>query len=204
LKSDNNKIHPVVRGSAKFVYSSSVMARINPIDKKDVSPSLQQAFNDHVNRYNTRITNMKATLAHSIPAFEVYMQWYVLYEEIKKFLGERLAYLFAWSVSHAANCPLCTTYFRKIMIDRGENPEHLELTPFEKQVLDFGSATAVNQGYIDEEVYHKTAEHFNDEQMVLLVAFAGQMIATNIFNNVIETGIDEYLQEYLPKSFSST
>ena len=28
--------------------------------------------------------------------------------------------------------------------------------------------------------------------MVLLIAFAGQMIATNIFNNVIQTEIDEY------------
>ena len=34
--------------------------------------------------------------------------------------------------------------------------------------------------------------------MVVLIAFAGQMIATNIFNNVIETDIDEYLAEYLP------
>ena len=29
--------------------------------------------------------------------------------------------------------------------------------------------------------------------MVVLIAFAGIMIATNIFNNVIETEIDEYL-----------
>jgi hypothetical protein len=33
----------------------------------------------------------------------------------------------------------------------------------------------------------------------MLVAFAGQMIATNIFNNVIETNIDDYLFDYLPK-----
>ena len=35
--------------------------------------------------------------------------------------------------------------------------------------------------------------------MVLLIAFAGQMIATNIFNNVIQTDIDEYLKSYLPE-----
>src|SRR5437016_1888513 len=128
------------------------MARINPVREKDVSVSLQQAFNDHVKNYHTRITNMKATLAHALPAFEVYMQWYVLYEEIKNFLGERLAYLFAWSVSYASNCPLCTTYFRKIIIDKGENPESLELTPFEKELLDFGSAIALNNGHIDEEI----------------------------------------------------
>ena len=31
-----------------------------------------------------------------------------------------------------------------------------------------------------------------------ITKFAGQMIATNVFNNVIETDIDEYLVEYLP------
>src|ERR1044071_3659245 len=123
------------------------MARINPVTEDDISPDLRQAFDEHVRAYNTRITNMKATLAHSVPAFDVYMQWYVLYEEIKKFLGERLAYLFAWSVSYSSNCPLCTTYFRKIMIDRGANPESLDLTSFEKQLLVFGSTIAIAQGH---------------------------------------------------------
>ena len=180
------------------------MARINPVKDNEASPTVQQAFDDHVKTYNTRVTNMKATLAHSLPAFEVYMQWYVLYEEIKKFLGDRLAYLFAWSVSHASNCPLCTTYFRKAMIDKGEDPESLGLTSFEKELLDFGSAIATQQGHIDEEVYQKTATNFTDKEMVTLIAFAGQMLATNIFNNVIKTDIDDYLHAYLPKSFLST
>jgi hypothetical protein len=34
--------------------------------------------------------------------------------------------------------------------------------------------------------------------MVILTAFAGQMIATNVFSNVTETDIDEYLFDYLP------
>jgi hypothetical protein len=180
------------------------MARINPVSETNVSSQVQQAFSDHVKTYHSRITHMKATLAHALPAFDVYMQWYVLYEEIKKILGDRLAYLYAWSVSYATDCPLCTTYFRKIMIDKGEDPESLQLTALEKEVLDFGSAIAVNQGHIEEEVYQKTTRHFTDQEMVLLIAFAGQMIATNIFNNVIQTDIDDYLHAYLPKSLSST
>ena len=179
------------------------MPRIKPIPESDVSPLLQQAFDEHARKYHSRITNMKATLGHSLQAFEVYMQWYPLYEEVKKILGERLAYLFAWSISYASNCPLCTTYFRKMMIERGENPESLELTSFEKEVVDFGSAIAINQGHMDEKVYQKFAGSFSEKEMVLLIAFAGQMIATNIFNNVIQTEIDEYLSDFLPKSTSS-
>jgi hypothetical protein len=34
--------------------------------------------------------------------------------------------------------------------------------------------------------------------MVIPVDFAGQMIAANEFNNVMETDIDDFLQDYLP------
>ena len=85
---------------------------------------------------------MKATLGHSLLAFEVYMQWYPLYEEVEKILGKRLAYLYAYSISKASDCPLCSTFFRKIIIDSGEKPESLDLTPSEKDILDFGSRIA--------------------------------------------------------------
>jgi hypothetical protein len=42
------------------------------------------------------------------------------------------------------------------------------------------------------------ATRFNKQEMVILVAFAGQMIATNVFSNLTETDIDEYLFKYLP------
>jgi hypothetical protein len=177
------------------------MARIKPVE--EISLPLQQAFDTHVQKYKSRITNMKATLGHSLLAFEVYMQWYPLYEEVKKILGERLACLFAWSISHASNCPLCSTYFRKIIIDKGESPESLVLTPQEKEVLDFGGSIACRQGHLDNAFYDNLANRFTEKEMVLLIAFAGQMIATNIFNNVIETDIDEYLFDYLPKSISN-
>src|SRR6266550_4823150 len=166
------------------------MARIQPLKEKDITPSIDGVFRQHVSNYKSRITNMKATLAHSSLAFEVYMQWYVLYDEIKKILGERLAYLYAYSISYASDCPLCSTFFRKIIIDAGENPGDLELTSAEKKVLEFGSSIAASKGDISDEVYNNVAAMFGQQEMVVLTAFAGQMIATNIFSNVTETDID--------------
>jgi hypothetical protein len=174
------------------------MARIKPVTGNEIPPSVKQAFEKHVADHNARITNMKATLAHSLPAFEIYMQWYVLYDEIKKILGERLAYLYAYSISYASDCPLCSTFFRKIIMDAGENPERLQLTEREKILLGFGSAIATSKGIIADDVYNNAAALFDKREMVVLIAFAGQMIATNIFSNVIETDIDEYLAGYLP------
>ncbi|GAB3963760.1 hypothetical protein GCM10028806_00190 [Spirosoma terrae] len=175
------------------------MPRITPLPADETTPDVQAAFDEHVADYaGSRITNMKATLGRSLLAFQVYMQWYPLYEEVKKILGDRLAYLFAHAISEGSNCPLCTTFFRRIIIDNGEKPEDIQLTNHEQAVINFGSAIAQNKGEIPDALYEPIAEQYTDQQVVILVAFAGQMIATNVFNNVLNVTIDDYLYPYLP------
>jgi len=172
------------------------MARIEPLTTNEISPAVKTAFEHHVQEYGGRITNMKATLGRSLPAFEAYMQWYPLYTEVEKILGKRMASLYAHSISCAADCPLCSTFFRKIIIDSGETPEKPELTESQKNILDFGSGIAKHKGNIVNHLYNAVAAKYNETEMVVLTAFAGIMIATNVFNNVIETEIDEYLSAY--------
>ncbi|HEV8505552.1 MAG TPA: hypothetical protein VGQ53_09135 [Chitinophagaceae bacterium] len=174
------------------------MTRINPISGNERTQSIKEAFQRHTEEFNARITNMKATLAHSPLAFDIYMQWYPLYAEVEKILGKRLAYLYAYSISYASDCPLCSTFFRKIIIDAGEKPEALELTPDEQKMLEFGSSISRNLGAIADNAYDEIATRFDQREMVILIAFAGQMIATNVFSNVTQTDIDEYLFDYLP------
>lgn len=175
------------------------MPRITPLRPGEAPPGVQTAFDQHVTDYaGSRITNMKATLGRSLLSFQVYMQWYPLYEQVKEILGNRLAYLFAHAVSEGSNCPLCTTFFRRIIIDNGEQPEALQLTDHEQLLINFGSEIARHKGEVTDDLYGCVSQHYTDEQIVLLVAFAGQMIATNVFNNVLQVDIDEYLYPYLP------
>jgi hypothetical protein len=176
------------------------MARITPLPINETPAAVQAAYNLHTTTYNARITNMKATLGYSQVAFEVYMEWYRLYDRMKAILGDRLAYLFAYTVSAGSNCPLCTTFFRKIIIDKGEQPENIQFTVNEQLLMDFGSAIAQQQGRVNEELFAEVSRLYTTQQLIELIAFAGQMIATNIFNNVLETDIDEYLFAYLPFS----
>ncbi|MBO9565158.1 MAG: hypothetical protein J7621_20445 [Niastella sp.] len=178
------------------------MARIHPLTEEQTQGDIKKAFESHVVEHNARITNMKGTLGHSKLSFEVYMQWYPLYEKVQQLVGNRTAYLYAWSVSTASNCPLCSTFFRRIIKEAGESPEHLVLNEYETTLLDFGSAVAMHKGCIADHIYNKLAGYHNDAEMVLLIAFAGQMIATNIFNNVVETEIDDYLVPYLPAKYA--
>lgn len=172
------------------------MPRISPLTTEATPSETRLAFDQHKTEYNSHITNMKATLGHSIVAFNAYMQWYPLYEEVKKILGPRLSSLFAWSISEASDCPLCSTYFRKIIIETGENPDRLVLSDSDQQILSFGATITQNKGFVSNEVYQTIRERFLDTEIVVLTAFAGIMIATNIFNNVIHTDIDEYLFPY--------
>ena len=174
------------------------MPRIHPLLLADTPSETLAAYEVHQSVYNARITNLKATLGHSLVAFQVYMGWYTLYTKIKERTGERLACLFAYSISRASNCPLCTTFFRKMMIDNGEKPDELVLTPQEQLLMDFGSAIAQNQGNISNALFARVNQLYSTSELVELIAFAGQMIATNVFSNVIDTDIDEYLFAYLP------
>ena len=79
------------------------MPRILPLNEDSASPEVLSAYREHCTIYNARITNMKATLGRSLVAFQAYMQWYPLYEEVKQILGTRLSPLFAWSISEAAD-----------------------------------------------------------------------------------------------------
>jgi hypothetical protein len=170
------------------------MSRIAPV------PDLERSGYTNTGYFKDedKITNMKQILAHSPASLQAYMQWYPLYGEIKKILGERNAYLYAFAISTAANCGLCATIFRKLLVDAGEDPEQLLLSNDEKDLVDFGTAIAKYNGNIANCVYNCIAKKYAKDEMVTLVAFAGQMIASNIFNNVVETDVDEYLKAYQP------
>jgi len=47
---------------------------------------------------------------------------------------------------------------------------------------------------VPDEIFLPIRKKYSDKEIVVLTAFAGIMIATNIFNNVIHTEIDDYLQ----------
>ncbi|MCX6198208.1 MAG: hypothetical protein NTY88_03150 [Bacteroidetes bacterium] len=174
------------------------MPRILPLTDENISDETKSAFEKHVREHQSRITNMKATMGRSVLAFEIYMRWYNLYENVKKITGERLAYLFAHAISSGSNCPLCTTYFRKVIIENGEKPEALVLTEDEQTLLDFGIEISIHAGRINEELYQRVAKKYSEEEIIVLVAFAGQMIATNVFSNTFDIEIDNYLAPYTP------
>jgi alkylhydroperoxidase family enzyme len=115
---------------------------------------------------------------------------------VQPFLGERLTTLFAHAVSSETDCLICSTFFRRILIDSGENPDELALDEREAAVVAFGRELAVTPHWVPDELYGRVAAYFSDEQMVALVAFGALMVATNVVNNALQVPLDDYLQPY--------
>lgn len=162
--------------------------------KEDV----RKEYDDQIQKHG-RITNMKRTLLHNVPAFKAYMEWYTLKDLIIPFIGERPLSLFSYAISTDNDCLVCSTFFRKILIDSGDDPDNPSLSEDEKLLMDFGHAVCLDPHNIPEKLYDAMKKRYNDEQLVLLIAFAGIMYATNLFNTVAKVPLDEVLYEYTKK-----
>src|SRR5260221_8017239 len=100
-----------------------------------------------------RVTNMKRTLAHSAPSLAALMTWYPLRDAVAAFLGERATTLFAHAVSSQAACLICSTYFPRILIDSGCDPDDPRLDPREAAIVAYGRALAVDDRPVPAALY---------------------------------------------------
>jgi alkylhydroperoxidase family enzyme len=171
------------------------MARIDPVEYGDASASARDAYEDH-ERHHGRMTNMKRTLLHSLPAFHALMEWYTLRDVVQPFLGERATTIFSHAISAETDCLICSTFFRRILIDGGENPDALTLSDREQLLVDFGRQLAHNPKEVSDAMYGCLAAQFSASEIVALTAFGAIMLATNVFNDALRVDLDEYLEPY--------
>lgn len=171
------------------------MARIAPLEYEQASPAARVQYDEIVAAHG-RVTNMKRTLGHSPVALEALMRWYPLRDEVQSFLGPRATTLFVHAVSSATDCLICSTFFRRILIDAGEDPDQLQLDAREQAVVDFGRQLVFDANRVTSEMYDRLAEFLSPAQIVALTALGGLMIATNVFNNALGIELDDYLQSY--------
>jgi alkylhydroperoxidase family enzyme len=170
------------------------MARVPPA-QEPLAPAARQELDRQLAAHG-RVTNMKQTLAHSPNALMALMTWYPLRDEVATFLGERATTLFAHAVSTEAECLICSTFFRRILIDSGENPDELQLNDRESALVEFGRALTRDYRRVPDAAYERIAAFLDAAQIVTLTAFGAMMIATNLFNNALEVELDEYLWAY--------
>jgi alkylhydroperoxidase family enzyme len=178
------------------------MPRIPPLAYETADPEVRAEF-DQIIAAHGRLTNMKQTLAHSPVALRALMEWYPLRDEVEPFLGQRLTTLFVHAISTATDCLICSTFFRRILIDSGEDPDNLVLDEKEQAIVEYGRQLVRDPNQVSDDLFARLRRHFTPAQIVALTAFGGIMIATNVFNNALRVDLDDYLQPYRKRSSSS-
>ena len=170
------------------------MARIPPAEGR-LAPAAQAELDRQLAAHG-RVTNMKRTLAYSPRALLALMEWYPLRDEVTSFLGKRLTTLFAHAVSTESECLICSTFFRRLLIEAGDQPDGPRLDEREAAVVAYGAAMARDHRRVPDEDYRRVAAFLTPAEIVALTAFGGMMIATNVFVNALEIDLDEYLLDY--------
>ncbi len=172
------------------------MSRIQPIERDHLDPEQRAAFDDEVSRVG-QVTNMKKAILHSLPAYRTYKGFYPLQSAAKALLGIRAFNVFAYAISTGSDCLLCATFFRRLLKEEGVEPEDFAPTALEAVLLQAGQSLGSHRGPLPSELWLRLREHFDDAGIVTLIGFAGTMVATNIFNTVLETDLDDYLEPFV-------
>ncbi|HKP28033.1 MAG TPA: hypothetical protein VJU15_01430, partial [Gemmatimonadales bacterium] len=178
------------------------MARIAPLHDSEIPPASRPEFERQLAAHG-RVTNMKRTLARNAVALESFMTWYPLHDEVKAFLGKRATLVYVLAISEQSDCLVCSTYFRRHLIDAGETPERMVLDEREEALASFGRRLAMDSKDISDEVMGRITAFLTPDQVVTLTAFGAMMVATNIFINALDVELDEYLYEYREREAGS-
>jgi len=123
-------------------------------------------------------------------------QWYTLRDALVPFIGERAVSLFSYAISDESDALVCSVYFRRILIDNGEDPDNPQITETEQLLIDWGRLMASSPSDIPDAFYSRLEAAFTPQLRVQLLAFAGQMVATNLFTTVGRVPLEEILYGY--------
>jgi hypothetical protein len=166
-----------------------------PFADEHASDEVARCYREQIEK-NGRITNMKKTLLQAPVAYHAYMEWYTLRDEVEPFIGARGVILYCHAISTQSDCVICSTFFRRYLLDNGEDPANLRLSEQEQVLMDYGRQIATDSNNVSDALFGRIRKFFDDRQIVLLTAFAGIMIATNVLNNALRVPLDDYLMDY--------
>ena len=172
-----------------------MIAVIKPIAYESASPEARAEY-ERQYRINGTVTNAKKTLLHHLPSYHAYEEWHRLREALLQFISHRAFIVFCYAISLEGDSLLNSTYFRKSLTDRGENPDELLLDDEELALEQYGRHLASKPNAVPNALFSHLGQYYTPEQIVALTAFGGQMIATNVFNSALRIELDEYLLHF--------
>jgi hypothetical protein len=172
------------------------MTRIQPLQDDQASPEAKAALDVEV-RLRGRLTNLKRIQAYSPAALRIYGEWFTLKDELNKGLSNKAVFVFSQAISEAQKSEIPIGFFRRALTASGFDPDNLVLTEQEALLEEFGFALGVDANAVPDALWQRLEAAFDTTALVNLVAFAGIMVATTVFANIVRAEPDEDLIAYL-------
>lgn len=112
------------------------------------------------------------------------------------FIGERAVTLFAYAIADEAGTLVTSAFFRRILVDSGEDPDHPQVTEAEQLLIDWGRLIAHTPYAVDASFIDRLEGAFSEPLRLRLVTFAAQVVAANVFTTIARVRLDEAMYPY--------
>jgi len=167
------------------------MARVKLVEQNEATGAEKERYDELAGR--NAVTNMKRGLLNDAATYDAYMGWYTSWNRLVEVIGEKDSVLYAHAISTTNSCQLCSLFFISDVKGLGLDPANLVYDKKEQVLADLAQAIVKNPTAVSDEIFDRLREFFNDQEIVVIVGFAGQMIATNNFNSVLKINVDQRL-----------
>lgn len=167
------------------------MARINFITENEAQGKAKEAYTSLKDA--GKLTNMKQALLQDYATYDAFMGWYTSWNRLVEVIGLRAATIYAHSVSTTNGCQLCSLFFISDLKALGIEPDDFAADEKEQVLMELGEQIVKDPTNVSDELFAKLKAAYTDSEIVVIVGFAAQMIATNNFNSVLQIDVDERL-----------
>ena len=167
------------------------MARIKLVEQNEATGAEKERYDELAGR--NAVTNMKKGLLNDAATYDAYMAWYTSWNRLVEVIGEKDAILYAHAISTTNSCQLCSLFFISDVKGLGLDPANLQYDDKEKVLVTLAQSIVKDPTSVADELFDELRKYFNDQELVVIVGFAGQMIATNNFNSVFKIDVDKRL-----------
>lgn len=90
-------------------------------------------------------------------------------------------------------CLLCSLFFISDLAALGEDSDNINFSEDEQLLADLGAQIVKDPTNVSDEIFEQLKKKYTDSEIVAIVGFAAQMMATNNFNSVLRIDVDERL-----------
>jgi len=143
-----------------------------------------------------RVTNMKRVLLRSRPAYALFNDVLPLKTALRAAIGTRAVDVFSHAIADDAGCLLCSTYFRRALIEAGISPGDFTPTAAEEELIALAEVIATPGRRPDEGLRQRLAARYDQTTLLELVAYGAAMLATNVLNTTLGVPLDDDLERF--------